>query len=135
MAKRRVVLTFPPRQVGKPMVYHLVRDFDLIINILRAEIEPPDTGRMLIELTGEKPAIDAGVAWLSDEGITVDDAARDILLDAEKCVACGACTAVCLSDALTLDRQTGELVFDKEKCTFCRNCVNACPLALFAIQF
>jgi L-aspartate semialdehyde sulfurtransferase ferredoxin len=135
MARRRVVLTFPPKQVSKPMVYHLVKDFDLVTNIMRAEIEPPEIGRMLLELTGDKGAIEAGVRWLAEQGVEVADAARDIVLDFERCVSCGACTSVCLPDALTLDRETGELIFDKERCTFCRNCLNACPLSLFAIEF
>lgn len=135
MARRRIVLTFPQEQVTKPVVYHLVSDFGLVPNILRAEIEPPEIGRMLLELVGEKDAIEKGVAWLAGEGISVEDAARDIVLDIDECVNCGACTAVCLTDALTLDPETKELVFDKARCTFCRNCVDACPLALFRIAF
>lgn len=135
MAKRRVVLTFPQEKVEKPVVYHLVKDFDLVTNILRAEIEPPEIGRMLVELSGDKAAIEAGLKWLGESGLAVEDVARDIILEAEDCVNCGACTAVCIPDALTLDPKTKELVFDKDKCTYCRNCVNACPLALFSIAF
>jgi len=135
VAKRRVVLTFPPEQVEKPVTYHLVKDFDLVTNIMRAEIEPPEIGRMLVELVGEKEAIESGLGWLESQGVSVEDAARDIVLRAEECVHCGACTAVCLPDALTLDPETHELVFDKSRCTFCRNCVPACPLNLFSIAF
>ena len=135
MAKRRIVLTFPPEQVEKPVVYHLVKDFDLVTNIMRAEIEPPEIGRMLLELVGDKDAIARGIEWLGTVGVSVEDAARDIVLDADECVHCGACTAVCIPDALTLDPDSFELVFDKAKCTFCRSCVNACPLTLFSIAF
>lgn len=135
MAKRRVVLTFPQEQVEKPVTYHLVKDFDLEPNILRAEIEPPEIGRMLVEFKGERDAIERAVEWLGSIGVAVQDAARDIHLSAQECVHCGACTAVCIPDALTLDPETFELVFDKERCTFCRNCVTACPLTLFEIEF
>lgn len=135
MAKRRVVLTFPQEQVAKPVTYHLVKDFDLEPNILRAEIEPPEIGRMLVELKGEAGSIDEAVAWLESLDIGVEDAARDIHLKEEECVHCGACTAVCIPDALTLDPDSLELVFDKARCTFCRNCLPACPLALFEIEF
>jgi ferredoxin len=129
------VLTFPPEQVEKPVTYHLVKDFDLVTNIMRAEIEPPEIGRMLVELVGEKEAIESGLGWLESQGVSVEDAARDIVLRAEECVHCGACTAVCLPDALTIDPETKELVFDKSLCTFCRACVPSCPLNLFSIAF
>lgn len=135
MAKRRFVLTFPKEQVGKPVTYHLVKDFDLEPNIMRAEIEPPEIGRMLVEIKGETDAIERAVEWLGSIGVGIEDAARDIELRIDECVHCGACTAVCIPDALTLDSETYELVFDKTRCTFCRNCVDACPLMLFSIKF
>ena len=44
------------------------------------------------------------------------------------CVHCGACTAVCSTDALTIDNSTALLNFAKEKCTLCEQCIIACPL-------
>ncbi len=79
MVSKRIVLTFPHKLADKPIVYKLVKDFDLVTNILRAEIEPPEIGRMLVELSGEKDAIDAGVKWLAEAGVDVEDAARDII--------------------------------------------------------
>lgn len=135
MAKRRVVLTYPAEQVEKPVVYHLVKDYDLVTNILRAEIEPPEIGRMLVELSGDKAAIERGLEWVVSIGVAVEDAARDIILEVDACVDCGACTAVCVPGALKLDPKTRELKFDKSRCTFCRSCVTACPLGLFSIKF
>ena len=40
MIKKRVVLTFPHEVVSQPVVYHLVRDYNLMINILRARVTP-----------------------------------------------------------------------------------------------
>lgn len=36
MAKRRLVLTFPPRLVEEPITYRLIKDYDLVVNILKA---------------------------------------------------------------------------------------------------
>ena len=48
MPKKRFDLTFPPKQAGEPIIYHLVKDHDLTPNILRARIQPGQEGRMLL---------------------------------------------------------------------------------------
>ena len=134
MPRKRFDLTFPPRQATKPITYHLVKDFDLTPNILRAQIQPGQEGRMLLELTGSKETFDAGIAFLESEGITVQPAATDICLDETACVLCGLCTAVCRPGALTMDT-SGELVFDKYKCVYCEACVVACPRRAVTLAF
>ena len=135
MARRRLDLTFPPRQATKPITYHLVKDFDLTPNILRAQIQPGQEGRMLVEVVGPKEAIEQGVAFLEGEGVLVHPAASDIVLDEEACVTCGLCTAVCRPGALTLDSEDGSLVFDKDKCVYCEACVVACPRRAITLRF
>ena len=134
MPRKRLDLTFPPRQATKAITYHLVKDFDLVPNILRAQIQPEQEGRMLLEVTGRKEALQAGVAFLESEGLTVREAASDICLDEEKCVLCGLCTAVCKPDALALDADSG-LVFDKNRCVYCEACVVACPRRAITLTF
>ena len=50
MAKKRLVLTFPPEVVERPVVSLMVKEYDVITNILRAEIHEGEIGRMLVEL-------------------------------------------------------------------------------------
>lgn len=135
MARRRLDLTFPPRQATKPIAYHLVKDFDLVPNFLRAQIQSGQEGRMLVEVTGKREAIDKAVEFLGAEGITVAEAASDIVLDEDRCVACGLCTAVCRSDALHLAKGDFALIFDKDKCVYCEACVVACPRRAITLQF
>lgn len=135
MPRKRIDLTFPPRQATKPITYHLVKDFDLVPNILRAAIQPEQEGRMLLELTGRKEDFEAGIAFLESEGILVKPAATDIRLDEEACVLCGLCTAVCRPDALRIAEDTAELVFDKDKCVYCEACVIACPRRAITLSF
>lgn len=135
MPRKRFDLTFPPNQATKPITYHLVKDFDLTPNILRAQIQPGQEGRMLLEITGPKESFDAGVAFLESEGITVQPAATDICLDEDGCVLCGLCTAVCRPGALTMSAETGALVFDKDKCVYCEACVVACPRRAITLSF
>lgn len=135
MARRRLDLTFPPRQSLKPVIYHLVKDYDLVPNILRAQIHPAQEGRMVVEVTGSRENFDAGVAFLESQGLTVSEAASDIVLNEERCVSCGLCTAVCKPDALTLDAATQTLQFDKDKCVYCEACVIACPRRSITLTF
>lgn len=47
MAKRRLVLTFSPKLVEEPIAYRLIKDYDLVVNILRAKIRPEEEGRLM----------------------------------------------------------------------------------------
>jgi ferredoxin len=135
VARRRLDLTFPPRQATKPITFHLVQDYHLVPNILRAQIQPGQQGRMLLEVTGKKDEIEAAVAFLGKEGITVAAAASDIVLDEERCVVCGLCTAVCKPGALKLGKGGDTLEFEKDECVYCEACVLACPRRAVTLTF
>lgn len=124
--KKKVVLTFPPKTVTKPITYHLVKDYDLIINIIYAKIEEGETGVLVAEIRGKKDEFNRAVEFLNKQGIKVQFLAQDINLDQEKCVECGLCTGICPTSALYLD-EDWHIRFDKEKCILCENCIQACP--------
>ncbi|MBM3700075.1 MAG: ferredoxin [Actinobacteria bacterium] len=128
MATKRLVLTFPEKIVTKPITYRLVKDFDIQFNILRAEITADIEGKILLELKGDKDKIEAGINYLLSEGITIQDASKDIIIDKEKCVNCGLCPSLCITKALIINRQSYELVFEKNKCILCGFCENCCPV-------
>ena len=79
MARMRVRLTFPSELVQKPVVYHLVKDFDLVPNIRRADVKA-DHGWMVLELEGSQDRLEEGVDWLRKQGVTVDPIERDVVL-------------------------------------------------------
>jgi L-aspartate semialdehyde sulfurtransferase ferredoxin len=128
MTTKRLVLTFPEKIVTKPITYRLVKDFDLQFNILRAEITADIEGKILLEVKGDKDKIEAGIDYLLSEGITIQDASKDIIIDKEKCVNCGLCPSLCITKALVMDRQSHELIFEKNKCILCGFCENCCPV-------
>ena len=135
MAKKRLVLTFPPEVVERPVVSLMVKEYDVITNILRAEIHEGEIGRMLVELEGDGKKIKGGVEHLKEMGVQVEEAITDIELDEELCISCGACTAVCLPRALKVQAPDGELSLDKDRCILCGFCVDACPLQLIKVKF
>ncbi len=41
---KRIVLHFPKRLVDRPIVYHLIKDYNLEFNILKAQATPEEEG-------------------------------------------------------------------------------------------
>lgn len=133
--KERFILRFPPECSGKPITYYLIKEFDIKVNILRAEITPGKEGRLLIEVEAEEGDLQQGLQYLKDESIGVYPLSREITIRREECVHCGLCTAVCFSGALEMDRQSWELTFDPARCVACELCIRACPLRLINLHF
>lgn len=134
MIKRKLVLSFSEKTVTKPIIYKLVKEFDLEFNILRAEITPDMEGKMLIELKGDRQKIDDAIAYLSGNSVTVQEAAKDIIVDRDICIDCGVCTSLCITRALTLDKKSCKLDFDKDKCILCELCINCCPVSAIKVH-
>ena len=135
MSKCRVILSFPPALIELPVTYRLVKDFNLKINIMRARISPKEEGKLVLEVEDGSPEqVEAGLRFLEDQGIRVKRLSKEIKWDQESCVHCGACTAVCLSQALYMNPEW-ELDFDPNKCIVCELCVQACPLQILEATF
>ena len=135
MQKKRYVLKFPPQSGDQPFSYHLVKDFDIRINILRAEVWPGKTGSLVLELEGTTTNLKMGIAYLEENQVSCEPLNKKITWDHVRCISCGNCTAVCFAGALQMDPVNWELQFDPEKCIVCELCVPACPLNLFEIDF
>jgi len=67
----RVKLTFPEHLIRQPIIARLVREFDVMPNIRRANVEE-HVGWMVCELGGENKAVERAVDWLRDLGVQVD---------------------------------------------------------------
>ena len=126
MLKKGLVLRFPPEIVDQPIVYRLVKDFNLVFNILKAMITPGKEGIMILELSGDRENLEKGLNYLKDVGVDVKTIAQQVTKNEEVCIHCGACTAVCPTGALFVNRQTFQVIYDPEKCTACGFCVSAC---------
>jgi L-aspartate semialdehyde sulfurtransferase ferredoxin len=79
LARLRLRLTFPAELVQKPLLYRLVKDFDLVPNIRRADVRA-DHGWVVLELEGAEDRLQQGLAWLEEQGVTVDPIERDVVL-------------------------------------------------------
>ena len=126
---RNVLLIFEQKIMYKPIIYKLATDFKVVFNVLEAKILPKQEGRLILQLEGTKEQIDDSIKYMKDELVKVEILADKIKKDEERCVHCGACTAVCRTDALWIDRLTMEVCFSPEKCVACGLCMIACPVA------
>lgn len=135
MTKKRLVLTFPAQLVDEPITYHLIKDYELMVNILRANVTADEEGRMVIEISGEKPALEKGVKYLAELGVKVQPLAQDVKWHKERCDHCTACIPICPTAALSLDRKTMQVSFDSKKCIICGLCVPVCPYKAIEILF
>jgi|YNPNPStandDraft_1061719.scaffolds.fasta_scaffold80400_2 ferredoxin len=126
MTKKTIYLHFPPERVRDPVIYRLVKDFDLVVNILQAKIEPNEQGHALVELTGNRSDIQRGIQYIQEQGVAIDTAGQEIRLNAERCTNCGACVGVCPSGALCFNDDF-TVSLDTEKCVLCQGCILACP--------
>lgn len=135
MVKKKLVISFPPRLIQEPVTYHLIRDYDLQVNILRATVRPRERGRMVVEIKGEKKNLDRAFEYMESVGLQVDPLVQEMRYYPERCVHCTACTAVCPTEALTVDPSSRELVFDASHCIICESCIPACSYAAIESQF
>jgi ABC-type methionine transport system ATPase subunit len=71
MIGMRVRLTFPEELVREPIIARLVRTFDVLPNIRRADVGE-QMGWIVCELDGDAAALDQAVDWLRNEGVQVD---------------------------------------------------------------
>ncbi len=135
MATKKIVLTFPPAVVKEPITYRLVKDHDLLVNILSASISPDEQGHMVLELSGEAKKLDDGIKYLSDTGVSWQPLEQDVRWIEEKCTHCTACITVCPSEALVVNRDTMQVGFDSKNCIACGLCIPVCSYDAMEIEF
>src|SRR4030067_1087885 len=116
---KRIVLRFPKRVVERPIIYRLVKDYDLEFNILKASITPEQEGLMVLELKGNQAEYDKGIEFLIKAGVKIQSLSQDVTRNDERVTRCGACITVCPPGAFRLDPKTRMVIFDNEKCIAC----------------
>ncbi len=125
---KKILLQFPKERVNQPLIYDLVKKYDLVINIFRAKINPDDIGFAVIDLAGTEENISAGMKYAKSLGIIINEKMTGLNWDSEKCVSCGTCLPHCPTNALFVkDNRTMEIAFDDDKCIECLSCVDHCP--------
>ncbi len=128
MVKHKIVLLFPATVVEQPFLYNLVKDYNLVINVLKANINPRKQGMLVLELAGEKVDYESGIDFLESRGVKIKPLEQQIVWNDDSCTHCGACTVICPTSALEMIRPEMTVKFDGEKCIACGHCLKACPV-------
>ena len=132
---KRIVLHFPSRLVDRPIIYHLVRDYDLEFNILKASVTPEEEGLLVLELKGDQKEYDKGIKFLLKTGVKIQSLSQDVTRNDERCTSCGACITICPTAAFELEPATRSVLFFNEKCIACGLCIKACPPRAMEVHF
>ena len=136
MITKKLLLSFPRCETEKPIVYHLVKDYDLIVNIFRAKVTPDEQGYLVLDITGDEENIERAMGYVHTFNVTVEEADRGIRWDEEVCVQCGNCLTHCPTEAIrVVDPVTRQIGFDGAKCIECLNCIDNCPYGACSALF
>ncbi len=132
--KKKLLLRFQKDAVTEHVVYTLIKEFNLIVNIFKAKIKPNEGGELGLEIEGSVVDFDNAIDFLKKKNISCEPLSKEIFLDDSLCTHCSACVSVCPVGALAFDKKTHKVSFVKEKCIACELCVNACPFKVISVR-
>jgi hypothetical protein len=76
--KEKFYLTYPPALIKQPLIYLLIKKFEVIPNIRGANVSD-EMGLLAIEIEGAQSEIDRAVAWLHEQGVTVEPIEKNVI--------------------------------------------------------
>jgi L-aspartate semialdehyde sulfurtransferase ferredoxin len=74
----RLFVSFPEELVDRPLIYEIIKKFDVVPNIRRANVEG-NSGWLILEVNGEPSQLDAAIAYFEGLGCTVNRMEGDVL--------------------------------------------------------
>ena len=76
--RSKLYLTYPKKLVKEPLIYQMGRKFDLVFNVRSASVSE-EIGIIALELDGSAEEIDGAVAWLREQGVTVEPIEKNVI--------------------------------------------------------
>jgi len=133
---KKLVLFFPRYNCEEPIIYRLVKDHNLIVNVYRARVTPEEEGHLVLDVTGAERDIDTAMEFLKTCNVVVNHSGKGVTWDEHRCTHCGQCVTHCPTDALHIaDPASRRIMFDEEKCIECLACIRVCPFGACASAF
>ena len=74
----RYYLSYPRTLIREPILYHLVKKFDLIFNIRGASVSE-EMGLVAVEFEGTADQIERAIQWLRQSGVTVEPIEKNVI--------------------------------------------------------
>jgi ferredoxin len=138
--QRQIVLSVPPplrvvlyRRLMMRIAEHLARRWSAralvtgedgmrALEIVLAGYGSWEEGRLVLELTGKRAGMEAGLKYLSETGVEVQSLAQDVKWHEDRCTHCTACVSFCPTKALDVERTSMEISFKRDRCIACDRC-------------
>ena len=76
--RERYYLSYPRVLIKEPILYQLVKKFDLVFNIRGASVSE-DMGLVAVEFEGTQEQIERALIWLRQTGVTVEPIEKNII--------------------------------------------------------
>jgi ABC-type methionine transport system ATPase subunit len=74
----RLFVSFPEELVDRPMIYEIIKKFDVVPSIRRANVEE-HSGWVILEVNGDQDQLDGAIAYFEGLGCTVNRMEGDVL--------------------------------------------------------
>ncbi len=74
----RYYLSYPRDLIKQPLLYQLVKKFDLVFNIRGASVSE-EMGLVAVEFEGSSEQIDRALSWLRQTGVTVEPIEKNVI--------------------------------------------------------
>jgi len=133
---RKLMLAFPKCECEQPIIYHLVRDYDLMVNVFRAKVTPEEEGYLVLDVTGTEENIDRALEYVKTFNVSINFTGKGLVWDDQRCTSCGSCLTHCPTSALHVpDRTTMAVGFEETKCIECLACIRVCPYGVCTSAF
>jgi ferredoxin len=132
---KKMLLSFKKEITSEPVVYRLVKDFNLVINIFRAKITAEETGYMVLEMSGSESDMERAIAFVRGLSVEINESEKGLRYNTVACTHCGNCITHCPTKALRRDLHTMKVDFDPALCIECLNCIPNCPFGAFTSVF
>ena len=133
---QKLMFFFPRCECEKPIIYHLVKDYDLIVNVYRAKVTPEEEGYLILDVTGTEARIQQAVEYVKTYDVSVNITGKGVVRDAQGCTHCGHCITHCPTKALRIDdRASREVVYHEAECIECLACIRVCPYGACSSAF
>jgi ABC-type methionine transport system ATPase subunit len=74
----RLFVSFPEELVDRPLIYEIIKKFDVVPSIRRANVEE-HSGWVILEAHGEQDQLEGAIAYFESLGCTVNRMEGDVL--------------------------------------------------------
>ena len=133
---KKLMLFFPRCECEKPIIYHLVKDYNLVVNVFRAKVTPEEEGYLVLDVTGIEEDIERALAFVKTFNVSINYSGKGVTRDENSCTHCGHCITHCPTSALRIDDKTTRVViYSEADCIECMACIRVCPFDALASAF